>query len=384
MFKLKVLLLSISVLLASAAPSFSAPKKPPSKTVSKKPVAKKPVVKKVVAKPTPTPSPSPSAVVEAPKVVEPTPTPTPTAPAQPITFDNLDLVWTSKVARAEILTEFAKLKKPDDAYELFVGPTVASGDIVEEKRLLDIATTMFSEYFLPKKFQVVYFSELDASWAEEIEKKVGPSYDTNFQAEIDKYNRGYGCNFGFATTGKDQTPAYFMCLDSKFTRHISDKQTTIHEYFHLVQQNYSLKKMPCWMVEGSPTYFGATLGIDGTDPTGKSSFEFIWQLARNPETPKLVDNLKSDTGAFEVLKKLEQSNAFQAGASSCTSLGGYTVGSIATEALIAVKGYKTYMNFVTNFPNALDWKAEFKKAYGLSTEDFYMKLAPYLRYRITG
>jgi hypothetical protein len=385
----KYIIIALSLTLLLPTTSFSAVKKPASKStvakkpVAKKPIAKKPVIKTAVVKPTPTPS--PSAVVEAPKVVEPTPTPkpAPTTPAQPITFENLDFIWTSKVARTEILTEFAKLKKPDGAYELFVGPTVASGDIVEEKRLLDIATTMFSEYFLPKKFQVVYFSEQDASWAEEIEKKVGPSYDTNFQAEIDKYNRGYGCNFGFATTGKDQTPAYFMCLDSKFTRRISDKQTAIHEYFHLVQQNYSLKKMPCWMVEGSPTYFGATLGIDGTDPTGKSSFEFIWQLARNQDTPKLVDNLKSDVGAFEVLKQLEQSNAFQAGAASCTSLGGYTVGSIATEALIAVKGYKTYMDFVSTFPNTADWKTEFKKVYGLSTDDFYAKLAPYLRYRIS-
>jgi hypothetical protein len=64
-------------------------------------------------------------------------------------------------------------------------------------------------------------------------------------------------------------------------------------------------------------------------------------------------------------------------------LGGYTVGSIATEALIAVKGYKTYMDFVSTFPNTSDWKAEFKKTYGLSAEDFYLKLAPYLRYRIS-
>lgn len=375
----KYIVLALSLTLLIPAPSFSAPKKPVVKSVVKKPVAKKPVVKKAVVKPTPTPS--PSAVVEAPKVVEPTPTPTPTAPAQPISFDNLDLVWTSKVARTEILTEFAKLKKPDGAYELFVGPTVASGDIAEEKRLLDIGTTMFSEYFLPKKFQVVYFSERDASWAEETKTKIGAAYHTTFQSEINKWP--FGCNFAFATKGKDSIPVFFSCLDSKFARGIHDKQTAIHEYFHLVQAKYEFKKMPCWMLEGSATYFGTVLGIDGTDPTGKSSFEFIWQLARNPETPKLVDNLKSDTGVLEVFKKLDK-NMNELGNTSCTSLGAYTVGSIATEALIAVKGYKTYMDFVSTFPITADWKSEFKKAYGLSTDDFYLKLAPYLRYRITG
>jgi len=392
----KYLVFALSFTLLFPMTSFSAVKKPASKSVAvkkpvvkktvakksvtkkKKSVTKKPVVKKVVAKPTPTPS--PSTVVEAPKVVEPTPKPAPTTPAQPITFENLDFIWTSKVARTEILTEFAKVNKPENAYEMFTGPTVTSEDIVEEKRLLDIATTMFSSYYLPKKYQVVYFSERDANWAEETKTKIGAAYHTTFQSEINKWP--FGCNFAFATKGKDSIPVFFSCLDSKFARGIHDKQTAIHEYFHLVQAKYEFKKMPCWMLEGSATYFGATLGIDGTDPTGKSSFEFIWQLARNPNTPKLVENLKNDVGVLEVFKQLDK-NAYELGMTSCTSLGAYTVGSIATEALIAVKGYKTYMDFVATFPNTSDWKAEFKKTYGLSAEDFYLKLTPYLRYRIT-
>ena len=385
----KYIVFVMSLTLLFPAPSFAAVKKPVSKSVVvKKPVAKKAVVKKVVAKPTPTPS--QSAVVEAPKVVEPTPTPTPTAPAQPITFDNLDLVWTSKVARTEMLVELAKLKKPDAAYELYVGPTVTSGDITEEKRLLDIATTMFSEYFLPKKFHVVYFSERDAKWADETEISLGREFKTNFQSEINKWPDG--CNFAFATTVKDSAPVYFSCLDSKVIRSINDKQTTIHEYFHLVQQKYSILKMPCWMLEGTPTYFGTALGVDGADPTGKSSFAFIKQLAfqynpdgnsLNQSTSRLADKITTDAGVLEVFKELEK-NMTVMGMTPCTSLGAYTVGSIATEALIAVKGYKTYMDFVATFPNTSDWKTEFKKAYGLSAEDFYLKLAPYLRYRLTG
>ena len=384
----KYIVFALSLTLLIPAPSFSAPKKPVAKSVVKKPVAKKPVVKKAVVKPTLTQS--PSTVVEAPKVVEPIPTPTPTAPAQPISFDNLDLVWTSKVARTEILTEFAKLKKPDGAYELFVGPTVATGDIAEEKRLLDIGTTMFSEYFLPKKYQVVYFSERDASWAEETKTNIGAGYHTTFQSEIDKWP--FGCNFAFATKSKDSIPVFFSCLDSKFTRGIHDKQTAIHEYFHLVQAKYEFKKMPCWMLEGSATYFGTVLGIDGTDSTGKSSFTFIKQLAfqynpngnsQNPPNSRLADKISNDAGVLEVCKELDK-NMNELGNTSCTSLGAYTVGSIATEALIAVKGYKTYMDFVSTFPITADWKSEFKKAYGLSTDDFYLKLAPYLRYRITG
>ena len=348
--------------MVSAVPSHSAVKKPTSKTV-----VKKSVVKKIVVKPIQTKSPT----VEPPKVVEPTPTPAPTAPAQPISFDNLDLIWTSKVARTEILTEFAKLKKPDDAYELFVGPTVASGDIAEEKRLLDIGTTMFSEYFLPKKFQVVYFSEQDASWAEETKTKIGAGYHTTFQAEIDKLP--YRCDFAFATKGKDQTPAYFSCLDSKVSRGIMNASIPIHEYFHFVQQKYSWKKMPCWMLEGSATYFAYQYGPEGQFNPG----------SLNQSNTRLIEKIVSEVGLLDLFIQLDK-NMKELGNTSCASLGAYAVGSIATEALIAVKGYKTYMDFVSTFPITADWKSEFKKTYGLSTDDFYLKLAPYLRYRITG
>ena len=59
-------------------------------------------------------------------------------------------------------------------------------------------------------------------------------------------------------------------------------------------------------------------------------------------------------------------------------------GDAATEALIGAKGFKTYMDFVTTFPTAADWKLEFKKAFGLTPDEFYLKLAPYLRSRLAG
>lgn len=61
---------------------------------------------------------------------------------------------------------------------------------------------------------------------------------------------------------------------------------------------------------------------------------------------------------------------------------GYVVGSIAIEGLIAVKGYKTYMDFVSTFASATDWRAEFKRFYEITPDEFYLKLAPYLRGRL--
>jgi hypothetical protein len=65
-------------------------------------------------------------------------------------------------------------------------------------------------------------------------------------------------------------------------------------------------------------------------------------------------------------------------------LAAYAVGSTATEALIAVKGYKAYMNFVSTFATSTDWKVEFQKFYEITPDEFYTKLAPYLRGRLKG
>ena len=353
--------------------------------------------KKSAAKPAPAPSASP---LPSPKVSPiptpsasptptstPTPTPEPTAPSSPITFDNLDTKWTASVARKILTDELAKLPQPKSAAVYHVGPTVRDDLYVEEKRLLVIAEKMFSGYYTPSSFDVLMYSEKDGSWADQ--EKSTLSNDTNWSISRDIANNPYGCNFAGATFTKTGGSMYSMCLDTK-GRGINDKQTSIHEYFHLVQQKYSLNKMSCWLVEGSATYFGVTLGVDGEDPSGKSTTNFLNQLAGqyNPGGPrnlgsasKLRQKISTDEGAVQVLKDLEVNPGRDV---DCLSYAAYSVGAIATEALIGARGFKTYMDFVATFPTTSDWKADFKKAYGITPDEFYLKLAPYLRSRLAG
>ena len=349
--------------------------------------------KKVAAKPSPsaspTASPSASAIPTPSPSASPTPTPTPesTGPSSPITFDNLDTKWTSTVARQNLANELTKLTQPKSAAIYHVGPTVRDDLYSEEKRLLVIAEKMFSAYYAPITFDVLMYSEKDGIWADQ--EKSTLSNDTYWSISRDIANNPYACNFAGATFTKTGGAMYSMCLDTK-GRAINDKQTSIHEYFHLVQQKYSLNKMACWMVEGSATYFGVALGVDGEDPTGKSTTIFLNQLAGqyNPGGPrnlgsasKLRQKISTDEGAVQVLKDLELNPGRDV---DCLSYAAYSVGAIATEALIGARGFKSYMDFVATFPTASDWKLEFKKAYGLTPDEFYLKLAPYLRARLAG
>ncbi len=268
-----------------------------------------------------------------------------------------------------------------------VGPTVKEDLFQEEKRLLTIAERMFSGYYNPAKFDVLMYSEKDGPWADEEKSKF--SNDTQWSITRDIANNPYGCNFAGATITKDGGSMYSMCLDTK-GRGINDKQTSIHEYFHLVQQKYSLGKMTCWMVEGSATYFGVALGVDGEDPTGKSTTIFLNQLTNqyNPGGPrnqgsasKLRARMVTDAGAVKVMQDLEIKPGRDV---DCLSYAAYSLGAIATEALIGAKGFKVYMDFVSTFSTTDNWKSEFVKYFELTPDEFYLKLAPYLRARLAG
>ena len=340
--------------------------------------------KKVIAKVTPAPSPSPIATPTPTPTPKPTPTPEPTGPSSPITFDNLDLKWTSMVARNELSAQIAKLTTPKSTVEIISGPTVVASQLEEEKRLLSIAETLFSKYYQPTSYQVVFFSEKDGAWADQALATYGGSYGS-LVTEIAKWPNG--CNFAFATTGK-KGPIYYQCMDTR-GRGDNDKQTAIHEYFHLVQQKFKNGSMACWLLEGSATYFGVALGVDGADTSGATGRKFIQQLAyqynpggspSNPPNTRMRDIAQTTEGVVKLLTDLElQPRSPQ---DNCLTLGAYSGGHIATEALIAVKGFTTYMTFLESLKNGKEWQENFQINFGISTQEFYKKLAPYFKTRI--
>ena len=339
-----------------------------------------------IATPTPTPIPTPAPTPTPILTPTPTPTPTPepTGPSSPITFDNLDLKWTSIIARNELNAQIAKLTTPKSTVEIISGPNVVASQLEEEKRLLSIAETLFSKYYQPTSYQVVFFSEKDGAWADQALATYGGSYGS-LVTEIAKWPNG--CNFAFATTGK-KGPIYYQCMDTR-GRGDNDKQTAIHEYFHLVQQKFKNGSMACWLLEGSATYFGVALGVDGADTSGATGRKFIQQLAyqynpggspSNPPNTRMRDIAQTTEGVVKLLTDLElQPRSPQ---DNCLTLGAYSGGQIATEALIAVKGFTTYMTFLESLKNGKEWQENFQINFGISTQEFYKKLAPYFKTRI--
>ena len=305
-------------------------------------------------------------------------------PAAPITFTNLDHSWTRIIAQEAVLTAIAQNAVPEDVVDVISGPSVQESLISVQREMLQIASTAFSRHFAPELYRVIYFSENDGAWADQSLVRFGGGYPNTISLEISRWQQ---CNFAFATVGHNGIPTFYQCLDSQ-GQSIADRQTAIHEYFHLVQHHYVSQTpgetMPCWLVEGSATYFGIALGIDAADPSGNSGQRFLSQLMwqYNPSGPpsdnpnaRLRDLLNAPDGAATALRQAESPSG------SCVAHGAYFLGSLASEALIAARGFDAFMDFIASFANTIPWHSDFERIYGISVEDFYNRMNEFMRQR---
>lgn len=328
--------------------------------------------------------------VSKPKTKTPKPNPGSKQPAQPIlpiTFDNLDRNRTSVEAKRKVNELFLKTTPVESTAIYYVGPNVREDILIEEKRLLQIGERFFYQYFKPSKFHVLLFSEKDVDW---LEANQEPKFRNRSSLKQSIQSAPTWCNWAGATRHENGEPLFYMCLQTT-GRGIADKQTSIHEYFHLLQFEYNgSEKMPCWIMEGTATFFGVALGVGPADPTGVLADNFLRDLAYNYNPQGITeikypnstmrDALLTENGPISIMKELEfpTANASR----NCAAWGAYTAGWLATEALVAVAGVETFMDFLKLINTEVSWKIAFEKTYNMSVDTFYQKLSPYLRSKL--
>ncbi len=160
----------------------------------------------------------------------------------------------------------------------------------------------------------------------------------------------------FSLFGKDcksQLP-----VDENFTT------TVEHEWVHNVQRALSdnvdentdatNRKMPCWFTEGQAVFYGSALGYR-SDYTGYLKVR-DWNLRSGK-----YRNAKDRTDITQTLNKLDQNfDGFR-----CGNEGGYSIGSIAVEKMILLKGHVGVMSFIKELKNQVDWQEAFEVIYGV-------------------
>lgn len=310
------------------------------------------------------------------------------APVAPkISLDNLDPVWTSKVAYQYITSNLLSSPKTELAPEIIASPTVLPAEKELELKLLKPIMQLFASVFSPAKFQVVMFTNQDATWAKEALAMYGGQFPTDIGNEIALRSSGNNrCNFAFATINlSTKVPIYYECTDTRGLRNTYNYQNPPHEYFHLVHQYLAPVPAPIWLTEGAGSFFGEMMGYSefsnvlqrklqqgfntghDFDPDGQgfdpNRFERWLSNAKPAEVTKVFKTLETEP---------VRARRFYAE---------YALGSWATEALVATYGLDGYMKIWPLLGQGQDFPTAFKNAFAVTPDEFYSKLTPYLNSR---
>mgnify|MGYP000007470494 CR=1 FL=1 len=331
--------------------------------------------------------------------INPSPTPKPTGPTSPITLDNLDPEWTSKIAYSKML-EYAKTQpKPNLEKTLILSPTVESRPYkLYMQGLEEVAQSLYSIYKNPK-FTLILFTEQDSQWIDQTQTRLMGNYLINPTQQLQSYRmKESGCNVGgfylpniLLFCVKEQSE-----LSSSIAGNFSAAHSFPHEYFHLSQflstdftnipvlgttASANRRFRACWIDEGFATFYGYAFGGSQIENYGEARLSFLSTLTlpyamRRGISSDAIRNklLLNDSNVVTALYKEVEPNL-----ENCpdTQLA-YFLGEIAGEALVASYGAKSLNDFQIEFGQSGDWKSAFQKTFSISVDDFYIKLTPYL------
>jgi hypothetical protein len=306
----------------------------------------------------------------------------PSYPQTALGFSNLPVDWVARAATSKVLERFDNNRPSNVAINYVISDNVPATSANRERALIADATRLWSDTFT-KSFTVVLFSEKDAEWADQKLAELGGDLPGGVSGYLSRPGATDQCILGFASIDKKGDPIYYNCLHSSGRRYSVADHTAIHEHFHMVQNSIYKQNtlMPLWVNEGAPTFFGFALGFGRGDRNGRFAERFfLTSPAFDPNETGSLDASRfarfattaTDQEIVDVYLKLEGDPANRDGYNQ------YGLGAIAAQALVAVSGVDAYLEFLRK-TQTRDWKVAFSEAYGLSTQQFYQSLAPYIR-----
>ena len=289
-----------------------------------------------------------------------------------ISIDNLDLKGVPQKAYDIVIKELNSRQSTTYTPTIIAGANVKQSRIDQELLGIQKAINLWSPYFLPDKFQVVYVNYGDENWLEQKSTELGlASMLPPGQTWREQFRKYENCPFAMAGSGNG-VPTFVQCLGYTFNKSASQAQTGPHEYTHLYQQKYNAFNIS-WYMEGSASFFGWTLGFDPYEPTSNvRSYHLMNLWSQLPKAAQ--DDFKSkDLGRFQSrMREISGRNTQE------TANISYWVGALATEALVALYGFDKFVEWTENMQNEKDVSKVLIQTYGFSADYFYEKLAPYV------
>jgi hypothetical protein len=155
-------------------------------------------------------------------------------------------------------------------------------------------------------------------------------------------------------------------------------QTTIeHEWVHNVQGKLADPSMigeggqtllPCWFKEGQASFYGNAIGYRSN--YGGYLKVRRWNLNNLENRMQVINQNLAGT-----LKELDEKfNPF-----SCGNSGGYSIGALAVEKMVLMKGHTGVVDFMKSVKSELSWRKAFVKVYGVEADVWIDKIALEMR-----
>ena len=244
---------------------------------------------------------------------------------------------------------------------------------------LSTAMSMWDErYGVIEPYTVIAFTHKDGAWADEQARTHRISLPVaSWSVWIANYAEHQGENCGLGVAG---TNNYFMCM--ALDPEIAKTQGAAHEYFHSIQQRIGLnhRNIPVWIGEGAPTYFEAVAGDLGYKATSEKYGNFsTWGFyERFDGSIQQAVSRMTNADILEVYRSLEIGMIAES-ISVMDKYAGYAMGALATEYLIGVHGYETFMDFQDSVGKGAYWKTAFYDYFDVTPDEFYVDVLGYLQ-----
>ncbi len=241
---------------------------------------------------------------------------------------------------------------PDSSYELVVDESFPSSELTWIKEMLSYSNGSLSK-FKDKNMKV--FVSGSPEWSKTTLRGknlwVGDP-KSKFPCNADWTNEG-------SCAGDSLVLINYFNVQPNEDWYVQRRSTTAHEVFHIIQDNlsemsFSLgpdhpKAIPTWLIEGSANYYGFyVVNQMGFNDYKESRSSRNWyDYKSGPQVPLIeYNNFSSDP---------------------------YTIGQLATEYLVASAGFESLMNIFKLSKTEKTFSSAFKKAVGISLDEFYLK-----------
>jgi hypothetical protein len=308
--------------------------------------------------------------------VTPTPVPTPAQTAIPV----------AQTYTPEIGKFYGTLYRDMDAILGKTPSTVKINWIISENaearahlkyfKSAEYAARLWEPYFNNSEINVVMFTEADSKWIDQKQTELMGSWLKNPTQQLQSYRLlGMGCNIaGFylpnnfvvcTKTDTDRSSVYFASF------------SLAHEYTHLVMMTSKTitdipigdqrRLTPCWVNEGLGQFVGtfAASHIDSNFKEDRNNFF---------TTIGTTVDRASRNSVVNTMKELESYN--DKSGEYCNKVqDAYFLGAIAFEKLTMDYGFTKVADSLKYFFSGATWSEAFKKAFGISTDDFYEQMA---------